>query len=79
MSPSFFPSPPTHTFIAYVEDLPGLLNRVTSLFRRRGYNIVSLNVGRTNQDGVSRLTMVVEADDDKAVRIEANLYRWSTC
>ena len=75
MGTSFFPSPQTHTFIAYVEDQPGVLNRVTSLFRRRGYNIVSLNVGRTNQDGVSRMTMVVEADDDKAIRIEANLYK----
>jgi acetolactate synthase-1/3 small subunit len=75
MATSFFPGPPTHTFVAYVEDQPGVLNRVTSLFRRRNYNIVSLNVGRTNQEGVSRMTMVVEADDDKASRIEANLYK----
>jgi acetolactate synthase-1/3 small subunit len=68
-------TPQTHTFVAYVEDQPGVLNRVTSLFRRRNYNIVSLNVGRTNQDGVSRMTIVVEADDDKAVRIQANLYK----
>lgn len=68
-------TPQTHTFIAYVEDQPGVLNRVTSLFRRRGYNIVSLNVGRTNEQGVSRMTMVVEADDDKAIRIQANLYK----
>lgn len=68
-------TPQTHTFIAYVEDQPGVLNRVTSLFRRRGYNIVSLNVGRTNEVGVSRMTMVVEADDDKAGRIQANLYK----
>ncbi len=68
-------TPQTHTFIAYVEDQPGVLNRVTSLFRRRGYNIVSLNVGRTNEAGVSRMTMVVEADDDKAGRIQANLYK----
>ena len=65
----------THTFVAYVEDQPGVLNRVTSLFRRRGYNIVSLNVGRTHQEGVSRMTMVVEATDDSAGRIEANLYK----
>jgi acetolactate synthase-1/3 small subunit len=63
------------TFIAYVEDLPGVLNRVTSLFRRRNYNIVSLTVGRTERPGVSRMTVVIEADDDVAARIEANLYK----
>lgn len=63
------------TFIAYVEDLPGVLNRVTSLFRRRGYNIESLAVGRTHEQGVSRITIVMEADDDDARRIEANLYK----
>ena len=70
------PNQPTlRTFVAYVEDQPGVLNRIASLFRRRNFNIVSLNVGRTNQAGVSRMTMEVEADDDKAVRIEANLYK----
>jgi acetolactate synthase-1/3 small subunit len=64
-----------HTFIAYVEDLPGVLNRVTSLLRRRNYNIVSLTVGRTERPGVSRMTIVLEADDDGARRIEANLYK----
>src|SRR5271170_7733125 len=63
------------TFIAYVEDLPGVLNRMTSLLRRRNYNIVSLTVGRTERDGVSRMTIVIEADDDAARRIEANLYK----
>jgi acetolactate synthase-1/3 small subunit len=63
------------TFIAYVEDLPGVLNRVTSLLRRRNYNIVSLTVGRTERPGVSRMTIVLEADDDGARRIEANLYK----
>ncbi len=63
------------TFIAYVEDLPGVLNRVTSLLRRRNYNIVSLTVGRTERPGVSRMTIVLEAGDDGARRIEANLYK----
>ena len=63
------------TFIAHVEDLPGVLNRVTSLFRRRSYNIESLAVGRTHEPGVSRMTLVLEADDDGARRIEANLYK----
>lgn len=67
--------PQLRTFVAYVEDKPGVLNRISSLFRRRVYNIISLNVGRTHEPGVSRMTFVVEADDDKARRIEANLYK----
>jgi len=63
------------TFIAYVEDLPGVLNRVTSLLRRRNYNIASLTVGGTERPGVSRMTVVLEADEDNARRIEANLYK----
>lgn len=63
------------TFVVYVEDLPGVLNRVASLFRRRTYNIQSLCVGPTHEAGVSRMTIVVEADDDVGRRIEANLYK----
>src|SRR3569623_1874813 len=65
----------THTFIARVEDKPGVLNRIASLFRRRGFNIASLTVGRPAEPGVSRLTLVIEADEDTARRIEANLYK----
>lgn len=65
-----------HTFVAYVEDKPGVLNRVASLFRRRNFNIESLTVGRTHQSGVSRMTIVVEAADQHvARRIEANMYK----
>lgn len=63
------------TFVAYVEDKPGVLNRISSLFRRRNYNIVSLNVGRTHEPGISRMTFQVEAGPDMALRIEANLYK----
>lgn len=63
------------TFVVHVEDIPGVLNRVASLFRRRAFNIVSLTVGQTHEEGVSRMTIVVEADQDKAKRIEANLYK----
>jgi acetolactate synthase-1/3 small subunit len=63
------------TYIMHVEDVPGVLNRVTSLFRRRGYNIESMTVGRTEAPGTSRMTVVMEADDDAARRIEANLYK----
>lgn len=63
------------TLVAYVEDKPGVLNRVASLFRRRGYNIASLNVGRTHESGVSRMTIVVEGDSQVAQLMEANLYK----
>lgn len=63
------------TFVAYVEDKPGVLNRIASLFRRRNYNIVSLNVGRTHDVGISRMTFQIEADKAAAPRIEANLYK----
>jgi len=64
-----------HTFVVTVEDQPGVLNRVSSLVRRRGYNIESLTVGHTERPGVSRMTVVVLSDDAGAHRIEANLYK----
>ena len=64
-----------HTFVAYVEDKPGVLNRVASLFRRRTFNIESLTVGHTDQPGVSRMTIVVDTDELGARRVEANLYK----
>ena len=51
---------PRQTIAALVEDRPGVLTRVASLFRRRGYNIESLAVGSTDEAGVSRMTIVVE-------------------
>jgi acetolactate synthase I/III small subunit len=66
---------PLRTFIAYMQDRPGVLNRIASLFRRRGYNIASLNVGRTHEPGISRLTMVAEADETMGRLMEANLYK----
>jgi acetolactate synthase-1/3 small subunit len=64
-----------NTFVVYVENKPGVLNRVASLFRRRAFNIDSLTVGRTEKPEVSRMTITVEADRDQARRIEANLYK----
>jgi len=62
-------------FVAYVEDKPGVLNRVASLFRRRGFNIESLTVGHTEQPGISRMTIGVDTDEMVARRVEANLYK----
>jgi len=64
-----------HTFVVYVENKPGVLNRVASLFRRRAYNIESLTVGHTEKAGVSRMTIVVDTDEGGAFRLQANLYK----
>jgi len=61
--------------MVYVENKPGVLSRVSSLFRRRAFNIDSLTVGRTEKPEVSRMTITVDADRDQARRIEANLYK----
>ncbi|MBK5187889.1 MAG: acetolactate synthase small subunit [Gemmatimonadaceae bacterium] len=53
----------THTIVALLQDHPGVLHRAVSLLRRRGYNIASLAVGRSEVEGVSRMTLVVEQDD----------------
>jgi acetolactate synthase-1/3 small subunit len=63
------------TFVVLVEDVPGVLDRVASLFRRRAYNIESLSVGHTDRRGVSHITVVIEADDRTAALVEANLYK----
>ena len=64
-----------HTFVVYVEDKPGVLNRIASLFRRRAFNIESLTVGHTELVGVSRMTILVKSDAHGARRLEANLYK----
>ena len=53
----------THTLSVLVEDKPGVLARVASLFSRRGFNIQSLAVGATEQKHLSRMTIVVEVKD----------------
>ena len=65
-----------HTFVVHVENKPGVLTRVASLIRRRGFNIESLTVGHTETDGVSRMTIVVSTPTTfGARRVEANLYK----
>jgi acetolactate synthase I/III small subunit len=64
-----------HTLVALVEDKPGVLNRVASLFRRRAFNIESLTVGRTDVPGISRMTVVIDSDQVSAERVTAYLYK----
>ena len=63
------------TLIALVEDKPGVLTRVASLFRRRAFNIRSLTVGRTEQRGVSRMTIVVDTDRTDVDKVAQNLLK----
>ena len=64
---------PRHTIVALVEDRPGVLNRVSSLFRRRGFNISSLAVGKSEQPHLSRMTFVVEGDEDTVEQVTKQL------
>ncbi len=63
------------TVVALVENEPGVLNRIASLFRRRAFNIDSLTVGRTHKPHVSRMTIRVVAGPEYAKRIATNLQK----
>ncbi len=64
-----------HTVVAIVEDKPGVLMRVSSLFRRRGFNIESLTVGRSEEKGLSRITIVVDGESAPIEQVEKQLYK----
>lgn len=64
-----------HTFIALVDNKPGVLARVASLFRRLNINIASLTVGETEREDLSRMTIVCDAPENAAHRIRASLYK----
>lgn len=69
------PKSNSHTVVAIVEDKPGVLMRVSSLFRRRGFNIESLTVGHSESEGLSRLTLVVDGESAPVEQIEKQLYK----
>ena len=62
-----------HTLIALVEDKPGVLNRIASLFRRRAFNIKSLAVGGSEHPGLSRMTIVVVGDSAQVEQVRKQL------
>ena len=64
-----------HTLVALVQDKPGVLNRISSMFRRRGFNISSLAVGHSELPDMSRMTFVVEGDDDTVEQVTKQLYK----
>jgi acetolactate synthase-1/3 small subunit len=64
-----------HTLAVLVENNPGVLARVAGLFSRRGFNIDSLAVGRTESPDVSRMTIVVEGDDRLLEQVTKQLHK----
>lgn len=64
-----------HTLSVTVENKPGVLTRVTTLFRRRVYNIESLTVGATENPTISRITIVVTGDEKIIEQVTKQLYK----
>ena len=62
-----------HTLVALVEDHPGVLNRVASLFRRRGFNIDSITVGQSETPNISRMTIVVDGTNTSVEQVRKQL------
>lgn len=65
--------PSYHTIVALVRDQPGVLSRVSGIVRRRNFNIASLSVGHSEQEGLSRMTFVVYGDDTVAEQVTKQL------
>ena len=63
----------THTLSVLVEDKPGVLARIAALFSRRGFNIESLAVGATEDKNMSRMTIVVTAEETPLEQIAKQL------
>ncbi len=66
-------APTKHTIVALVEDKPGVLNRVASLFRRRGFNIESIAVGHSEMPNFSRMTIVVDGTTTSVEQVRKQL------
>ncbi|GKS10587.1 acetolactate synthase small subunit [Paenibacillus chitinolyticus] len=64
-----------HTISILVNNQPGVLQRVSGLFGRRGYNIESITVGESEEVGLSRMVIVTEGDDNTLEQISKQLYK----
>ena len=65
----------SHTISVLVEDRPGVMNRVMSLFRQRGFNVDSIAVGHSETPGLSRMTLVAQGDDRRIEQLIKQLYK----
>ncbi|MEW9699850.1 acetolactate synthase small subunit [Paenibacillus sp. SI8] len=64
-----------HTVSVLVNNQPGVLQRVSGLFGRRGFNIESITVGESEEIGLSRMVIVTTGDDDTLEQISKQLYK----
>jgi acetolactate synthase-1/3 small subunit len=64
-----------HTIAILVNDHPGVLQRVSGLFGRRGFNIESITVGASEEPGLSRMVIVASGDDHTLEQIQKQLYK----
>jgi acetolactate synthase I/III small subunit len=64
-----------HTISVLVNDQPGVLQRVSGLFGRRGFNIESITVGESEEKGLSRMVIVTTGDDKTMEQVEKQLYK----
>ncbi|UCE97511.1 MAG: acetolactate synthase small subunit [Dehalococcoidia bacterium] len=62
-----------HALVAMVTDKPGVLNRIASLFRRRGFNIESIAVGHSEVPQISRMTIVVDGSTTQVEQVRKQL------
>lgn len=67
--------PTKHTISVLVNDQPGVLQRVSGLFGRRGFNIESITVGESEEKGLSRMVIVTTGDDKTMEQVEKQLYK----
>ncbi len=61
--------------VALVEDHPGVLHRISSLFSRRRFNIISLSIGQTERKGISRMTVVVDSSSTNVEQVTKQMYK----
>jgi acetolactate synthase-1/3 small subunit len=64
-----------HTLVVLMQDHPGVLNRVSSLLRQRGFNIESLTVSHSDIPGISRMTLVVDGNTTNVEQVSKQLYK----
>ena len=64
-----------HTLVVLVEDHPGVMNRIMSLFRQRGFNVDSIAVGHSEIAGMSRITLGVQGDERDIEQLSKQLYK----